>query len=84
MQPHGIGRIARFPTLRAKLQRASLLYRDTFCSGFQMSFRNIEGIGQPTLSLLLEYRCVAAFDFADALGMDAGLLTDGLLTHTES
>ena len=54
-----------------------------FSRRYQMSLRNIEGIGQPTLRLLLEHRSVAAFNLADALGMDAGLLGDGLLTHPE-
>ena len=48
-----------------------------------MSLRNIESIGQPALRLLLEHRSMAALNLADALGMDAGLVGDGLLTHPE-
>lgn len=83
MQPNWMRGTAGCPALRAKLQRASLLNRDPFSRRFQMSLGNIEGIGQPTLCLLLEHGSMAALKLADALGVDAGLLGHGLLTHPE-
>ena len=83
MQPHRVRRVARFPALRAKLQCAGFLDRDAFSRCVQMGFRDIQGIGQPPPGLCFEHRRVAALNLADALGMDAGLLGHGPLTHAE-
>ena len=83
MQPHGIRRVAWFPTLRTKLQCASLLYRDAFGRCIQVSLGNIQSVGESPTSLCFEHRGVAAFNLADALGMDTGLFGHGLLTHAE-
>ena len=48
-----------------------------------MRFGNIQGVGQPLPCLGFEHGGVSTLNFADALGMDAGLLSHGSLTHTE-
>ena len=83
MQPHGIWSIARCPALRAKLQSAGLLNRDTFSGCIQMRFREIQGVGQPLPRLGFEHRGVTTLYFANALGMNAGFCGHCPLTHAE-
>lgn len=83
MQPHGVRCVARLPALRTKLQCASLLDGDPLGRCLQVGFGDVQGVGQSASGLLLEYRGVATLDLADALGMNAGLLGHGLLTHAE-
>jgi len=83
MQPHRIWCVTWFPALRAKLQRTRLFDGDPFCRCLQVGLGDIQGIGQPAFGLGLEHRRVAALNLADALGVDAGLVSHCLLTHAE-